>query len=99
MLADELEKALNSSKLVICRAGYSSIMDLVKLKKKAILIPTKFQNEQEYLAKHLQEEGFLPYINESNIDEQIVELSMVKFDIDYKNEEFNSVLFHLFKGK
>ena len=99
MLADELEKALNSSKLVICRAGYSSIMDLVKLKKKAILIPTKFQNEQEYLAKYLQEEGFFPYINESNIDEKIVELSMEKFDIDYKNEEFNSALFHLFKGK
>ena len=99
MLADELEKALNSSKLVICRAGYSSIMDLAVLNKKAILIPTKFQNEQEYLAKYLQEEGFFPYINESNIDEQIVELSMGKFDIDYKNEEFNPELFHLFKGK
>ena len=71
----------------------------MKLKKKAILIPTKFQNEQEYLAKHLQGEGFFSYINESSIDDQILELSMGKFDIDYKNEEFNSALFHLFKGK
>ncbi len=44
---------LNRTKQVICRAGYSSIMDLVTLGKGAILIPTPGQYEQEYLAKEL----------------------------------------------
>ena len=51
----ELSEAIQSSKLVICRAGYSSIMDLVKLKKKAILVPTPGQTEQEYLASRLRD--------------------------------------------
>lgn len=49
--SEALEKEIAKSKVVICRAGYSSILDLVKMQKEAILIPTKGQNEQEYLAK------------------------------------------------
>ena len=43
------------SHIVICRSGYSSLMDLVTLGKNAILIPTPGQTEQEYLAKYLME--------------------------------------------
>jgi len=43
--------------MVICRSGYSTIMDLVALQKKAILIPTPGQTEQEYLGKHLHNSG------------------------------------------
>jgi hypothetical protein len=53
-LADgELVKAMCSTKLLICRSGYSSIMDLVTLNIKALLIPTPGQTEQEYLASYL----------------------------------------------
>ena len=51
--ADELNCAVQSAEFVISRSGYSTIMDLVKLKKKTILIPTPGQTEQEYLASHL----------------------------------------------
>lgn len=51
--ANRLSEMLSTVKLVICRSGYSSVMDLLKLKKKAILIPTPGQTEQVYLAKHL----------------------------------------------
>lgn len=51
---DQLNELICSSKYVLCRAGYSSIMDLAKLRKKAILIPTPGQTEQEYLATHLE---------------------------------------------
>ena len=61
MLTKQLEHTLNLSKMVICRAGYSSVLDLVSLRKKALLIPTKFQNEQEYLAKKYQAENLAPY--------------------------------------
>lgn len=50
----ELNTIIKQSKLVICRAGYSSIMDLLKLEKPAILIPTPGQTEQEFLAIHLK---------------------------------------------
>lgn len=38
------------SNTIICRSGYSTLMDLFHLKKKAIIIPTPGQTEQEYLA-------------------------------------------------
>jgi hypothetical protein len=41
------------SKCVVARSGYSTIMDLAKLGKKAIFIPTPGQTEQEYLAARL----------------------------------------------
>ncbi len=39
--------------MVICRSGYSSIMDLAALNKTALLVPTPGQTEQEYLATYL----------------------------------------------
>lgn len=53
----ELNKAILQSEIIIARSGYSTIMDLVKLKKKAILIPTPGQTEQEYLAEYLNGKG------------------------------------------
>ena len=49
----ELNKAIMQSGLVISRSGYTTIMDLAMLQKKAILIPTPGQTEQEYLADYL----------------------------------------------
>jgi len=63
--AAELEQALNSSSLVICRSGYTSVMDLVGLAKKAVLIPTPGQTEQEYLAKHLEKNDYFPFVKQS----------------------------------
>lgn len=48
---EELNKVILQSKLIICRPGYSTIMDLEKLRSKAFFIPTPGQTEQEYLAK------------------------------------------------
>jgi predicted glycosyltransferase len=61
----KLQEYILKSKLVICRAGYSSIMDLATLKKKAILVPTPGQTEQEYLAQyHFEKNNF--YIQKQN---------------------------------
>jgi UDP-N-acetylglucosamine transferase subunit ALG13 len=51
--AKALSEMLSTAKAVICRSGYSSVMDLMKLKKRALLIPTPGQTEQVYLARHL----------------------------------------------
>lgn len=58
--ADELAYIMAQSSLIICRSGYSSIMDLYHLQQKALLIPTPGQPEQEYLAKwHCGKDQFL----------------------------------------
>ena len=49
----ELNKSIMRSDLLISRSGYTTVMDLLYLEKKAILIPTPGQTEQEYLAKRL----------------------------------------------
>jgi predicted glycosyltransferase len=55
--ATELAPLILSSEWIICRSGYSTLMDLAALDKKAILIPTPGQTEQEYLAKQLSAQG------------------------------------------
>jgi predicted glycosyltransferase len=50
---DKLNEIIQSSEFIITRSGYSTIMDLVKMKRKAILIPTPGQTEQEYLGHYL----------------------------------------------
>lgn len=52
---DELQPLLSKASMVICRSGYSSLMDLTALNKKAIIVPTPGQTEQEYLGRHLHE--------------------------------------------
>ena len=54
---EALCKLVSESEMVLARAGYSTIMDLVKLQQRAILVPTPGQAEQEYLASYLQREG------------------------------------------
>jgi hypothetical protein len=53
LTTNDLNQKIMESQYVICRSGYSSLMDLVALKKQALLIPTPGQTEQEYLAETL----------------------------------------------
>jgi uncharacterized protein (TIGR00661 family) len=55
--AQTLQPLLVAASLVICRSGYSTLMDLAMFGKPAILIPTPGQTEQEYLAKALAQAG------------------------------------------
>jgi UDP:flavonoid glycosyltransferase YjiC (YdhE family) len=49
--ATELKAQLLAATEIICRSGYSSLMDLQALHRTATLIPTPGQTEQEYLAE------------------------------------------------
>ncbi len=55
--APALSQAIANSRMIICRSGYSTLMDLAALGKKALLIPTPGQTEQEYLAEYLGGRG------------------------------------------
>ncbi len=50
-----LNEAIQQSKLIISRSGYTTVMDLAKLQQRAVLVPTPGQQEQEYLANYLME--------------------------------------------
>lgn len=54
----ELIELFKDCKIVVCRSGYSSIMDLVALQKKAFLIPTPGQSEQEHIAQFVSTKGW-----------------------------------------
>jgi UDP-N-acetylglucosamine transferase subunit ALG13 len=62
-------KALNAviaqADLVLSRAGYSTIMDLFKMGKKAVLIPTPGQTEQEYLGRYLMDQRLALSVTQS----------------------------------
>lgn len=60
MQSTELEKTISESELVLCRSGYTTILDLVKMEKRAFFIPTPGQYEQKYLAKRLDENKIAP---------------------------------------
>lgn len=63
--AAELNQVMQSAHAIISRSGYTTIMDLVAINRKAIFIPTPGQTEQEYLAAYLQQQGAFPYCTQS----------------------------------
>ncbi len=85
-----LAHLISESKYIVCRAGYSSIMDLAVLGKKALLIPTPGQIEQEYLAEKLmKEKKFLMQTQENlNLAEAINEIDKYE-GIKLGNDEIN----------
>jgi uncharacterized protein (TIGR00661 family) len=60
MTSNQIETAYNESDIILCRSGYTTVMDIAKLDKKAFFIPTPGQYEQEYLAKKYKSEGIAP---------------------------------------
>lgn len=68
MPTNELANVLSLSNMIICRSGYTSIMELIGLQKKAILIPTPGQTEQEYLAEKLNADHRFYYANQDGLD-------------------------------
>ncbi|HEX5624923.1 MAG TPA: glycosyltransferase, partial [Saprospiraceae bacterium] len=51
--SEELNDIMCASGLIVCRSGYSTLLDLYAIEKPALLIPTPGQPEQEYLAEEL----------------------------------------------
>lgn len=79
-LDDEtLASTLRQSGLIVCRSGYSTLMDLKVLGCSALLIPTPGQTEQEYLAGHLNgKEGFRRIVQEE-LSLEVLEESLLPF--------------------
>lgn len=68
--SSKLNTAIEQAEWVICRSGYTSVMDLVQLKHKAIIVPTPGQPEQEYLAKYLHQKEVFYTVSEKSFSLQ-----------------------------
>ncbi|WP_323787120.1 glycosyltransferase [Psychroserpens sp.] len=100
MTSDALENAINESKIILSRSGYTTVMDLAKLEKKAFFIPTPGQFEQEYIAKRLTKLGFVPSCDQKEFKIEMLNsvddfrgLHLTEYTTNYKK------LFRLFQGE
>lgn len=98
LTSNALNKVLAASKRIVCRSGYSSIMDLVLLGKKALLIPTPGQTEQEYLAELLVETNICAVQKQENIDLEIA-LNQIDQTLGFDTLQFNPYQHQIFIEK
>jgi hypothetical protein len=66
----DLVTAIDAAAYVICRSGYSTLMDLMAMGKKAILIPTPGQTEQEYLGTLMHQKKIFMMAKQHKFDIQ-----------------------------
>jgi hypothetical protein len=60
---------MNRAKFVICRSGYTTMMELAELEKKAgLFIPTPGQTEQEYLSGYYEQNGWFYSQSQYHLD-------------------------------
>ncbi len=76
MTTNQLEKSINQSGLILCRSGYTSVMDLVEVGKMCFFIPTPGQYEQEYLAHQYDKNKYAPFSKQA--DFKIEDLKQVE---------------------
>lgn len=59
---------LAASRMVICRSGYTTMMEILSLQKKALIIPTPGQTEQEYLGVFLSMTHLCYTVNQHDLN-------------------------------
>jgi uncharacterized protein (TIGR00661 family) len=97
MNSEQLENTFNQSEKVLCRSGYTTVMDLAKLGKKAFFIPTPGQYEQEYLAEKYKKEGIAPCCNQEEFTiDQLMTIDNYKGLQNFSTEINWNYLFRLF---
>ena len=95
LFAEKLNEAILQSDMIISRCGYTTIMDLVKLQKKAILIPTPGQTEQEYLGRYLMEKKNFYTTDQKDfvLQHSLQQAASFPFNIpEYNMEQYKKVI-------
>ncbi len=98
--AESLNQEMSNANLVISRSGYSTIMDVAILNKKAIFIPTPGQTEQLYLATHFDKQkiAFAEHQHNFNLEKAIEKMPEYSgFDNNAEENDWQS-LFKIFEA-
>jgi UDP:flavonoid glycosyltransferase YjiC (YdhE family) len=89
----EMESLINSSEIIISRPGYTSLMDLAALGKKAFFVPTPGQTEQEYLAKELRKKQGAQYAQQKDFTLSSIKNEGLKpLEIQFGNEKLKAAI-------
>jgi hypothetical protein len=86
--ADLYSAEMEKAEWVISRSGYSTVMDIARLGKKSILVPTPGQPEQEYLGVYLSQNKFAPTLSqrEFSLGKALEAVSQFEYKVFEKNQ-------------
>ena len=76
-------KIVARAKNIICRGGYSSLMDLITLNRNAYLVPTPGQTEQENLAKKHNHKGLFNYCKQKDFKLKNVNIPNIQINSQF----------------
>lgn len=69
------------SELIICRSGYTGLLDMLKIRAHALVVPTPGQPEQEYLARRMDNLNLMHSMSQKELFKyRLPELSSPKID-------------------
>lgn len=91
----EMNQLINSSKWVISRCGYSSVMDYARVGAKAILVPTPGQGEQRYLGNYLSQMHYFFVVHQKGFDLKKALHAAEKFDFAEMNFDFDAYKYYV----
>jgi UDP-N-acetylglucosamine transferase subunit ALG13 len=63
----QLNKLICDAEFVVCRSGYTTLMELTSLRKKVITVATPGQGEQQYLARYWHDSGIAATIDQEDL--------------------------------
>ena len=74
------DELYSSSKLIFCRGGASTLMEIVATKSKAVIVPSPYvkHNHQVNNAKYLYSKGMVEYLDETDFDNDHIEMMISK---------------------
>jgi len=70
---------MNRAKFVICRSGYTTLMELAELNKRAYFVPTPGATEQQYLAKYHKRNGTFDYASQKQFCMERLQYSIAAY--------------------
>ena len=89
----DFQKAIQSSKYLITRAGYSTIMDLTTIGVRGLIVPTPGQTEQEYLTNYLSIKGIFKSCKQIELENLDISMALLdQVDLDFGPEQFEKAL-------
>lgn len=89
-----LHEKVIASEYVISRSGYTTVMEILAMRKKSLLIPTPGQTEQEYLARHLSDQRLCQTCSQDDdLLKALKELEQYEFKIpNFESSYFEEVI-------
>ena len=87
------DELYSSSKLIFCRGGASTLMEIIASKSKAVIVPSPYvkHNHQVKNTEYLYSKGIIEYVNEKDFDNEHINLMIDKLinkNITMDNSEF-----------